>query len=105
MKSDFETILFIFISLLENMIFLLYMFGYMFYFGEQCGFVYTESFKLFSDFLLLCFTDDIRFIGERESCRLAFVTVYAIKKESSRLSYYTRVVKHRFYTKYFLYVF
>ena len=53
------------------MIFLLYVLGYMFYFGEQCGFVDTESFKLFSDFLLLCFTDDILFIVEVEFCRIA----------------------------------
>lgn len=56
----------------------------MLYFREQCGFVYTESFKLLPDFLLLRLADNIRFIVEVEYCWLAFVTVYAIKEESSR---------------------
>lgn len=77
----------------------------MLYFVEQCGFVYTESFELLPDFLLLRLADDIRFIVEVEYCWLAFVTVYAIKEESSRLPDDTRVIKHWFYTKDFLNVF
>ena len=37
------------------MVFLTYMFGYMFYFGEQSGFVYTESLKLLVLLYLLAF--------------------------------------------------
>ncbi|CCY02562.1 unknown [Prevotella sp. CAG:924] len=37
------------------MVFLPYMFGYMFYFGEQSGFVYTESLKLLVLLYLLAF--------------------------------------------------
>ncbi len=66
------------------MVFLLYVFGHMLHFGEQCGFINTESFKLLPDFLLLCFADDIRFIVEVEYCWFAFVTVYSIKEESFR---------------------
>ena len=57
------------------------MFGHMLYFGEQCGFVYTESFKLLPDFLLLRLADDIRFIVEVEYCWFAFVTVYVHRPE------------------------
>lgn len=38
------------------MVFLPYMFGYMFYFGEQSGFVYTESLKLLVLLYLLAFS-------------------------------------------------